>query len=494
MSLEVRNLTNLSWWEWDWYFYWPEWSVRIADNIDLQKVEWWVRIANSKITDTTYNWDLQSVNPYEPFCFETMNWSTAEIYYNKVKVLELSSWLATAYKKMVWWGKMTRLADNTSYSYGFTMTNSWQWQIHRFDPSFTWVSYNIGWNRTLWAWRTANPLYERMSVLSLPWRIVFAWANTIFQISNWEVITKLLELPKEVDILKLVVYQDTYKIYYNWPNKWWQTDSYIAYWDWFASLVSQFVEYKNSPVRMVVNDWAYDYAVFGDNYSTDLYYVWGLNRWNPILVNTEWDFNNNQREFWYDWVVREWVLYFTWRDKLTNYCLFCLGKYYPWMQTKLSSVMKINSMNTILNTNTQWLEVYDNNTIYRQSFFTMVESQAQASLYSWPMRWNTWIDTKKTIQDIYIAYELLNASDSIQIYARKDRPITSYNTAWWTLIKTITWNDYKNKRWIRVSRNELTTLSLGNFYMLEYKIVLNRWYQLSPIFYWIRTIYDDNLN
>jgi hypothetical protein len=492
---EIWNLTWLSWWEWDGFFYWPEWSVRIADNIDLQKVEAGIRIANEKIDwSNPYNWDLISVNPYEPFCFNTMNWSTSEIYYNKLKVLEMSSWLSTAHRKLASWGKMTILSDNVTYSYWITFTNSWVWKVHRFDPNFTWVSYSIGWDWTLWAWRVNNATYDKMPVLSLPWKIIWAWGNSIFQITNSETITRLLVLPKDADIMWITYYQDEYKIYYNWANKWWQTDSYIAYWDWLSEFVNAFVEYENSPVRMVANDWPYDYVVFWDTFSTDLYYVGWLNRWSPIVVNTEVDYNNNQRIFWFDWLVREWVLYFTGENKLWNSVIYVMWKYYPWSSTKLSSIMGIESLNDIkINANTQWLEIYDNNKIYTQSYFTSTKSWPTGTIFTYPLTWNFWIDTVKSIKEINIAYQLTNNADSIQLYVRNDRDYTAYNNTGWILVKTITWSLYRNKRWCRVARAELSALWLWNFYMLEYKIVLNRWFYSSPILYWVRTLYDDNL-
>lgn len=499
---QVWNWSDFSWWEWDWQYYWPEWWYRAGNNLETRQLENWVVICN-KLTDTsqTYLWNIISVNNYEPRCFVTIDSTNyVRVYRNWTFLIPINTW-TTAYDRVIGWGKMTRLSDTTTYNYAFTMTNSWVWKIHRFDVWMGGFSISM-WTWTLWEWRTWNPAIQKVITLSLPWRIIFAYWNSIFEISNSEVVTRLLVLPKEVDIVAITQFQDTYKIFYNWERySWWVKDWFIAYWDWWSELIDQYVEYDSSPIINVVNDWPYDYTVFWDWLSSDLYYVWWLQRWNPIRTNLESDVtNNNVRQLATEWGIREWILYLTWTNKLVQNCLYSFGNYYSWSRKQLVP-QNITTLNfDKINVWSSFIELYVNNAvstwtwkIYTKSYQFWAQPESQAKIYSYALTWNYWMFTIKTIQAIYVAYQLFNANDSIKIYYKKDWWPYSTNGANWVLLKTITWSDYINKRWVKISRAELNQLELSNFYQLELYAELNATSTKSPILYPIRTIYIDNI-
>lgn len=491
---QVWNWNDFSWWEWDWFYYWPKWWVRVTSKVALREVENWARIVNLK-TDTwiTYLWDVRSINPFRSRCFSTRDVNTWKIYDNWVFKFNMATW-TTAYDTIVWWWQLNRASDKTTYSYWISATSYWTWQIQRFDTNFWWVSYWIWWNRTLADWATNNPSYERAPVLSLPTRIIWGWSNTIFQIDRNEVIKTLISFPIWAEIRAITYYQDTFKIYYNlkrYTN--WPTDWIIAYWDWISNTIEQFVKYENSNIQCVVNDWAYDYVVFWDWITSDLYYVWWLNRWNPVRVNTEQNFNNNNRIFWTEWFIREWILYITWQDKFWNECIYSYWSYYPWTPRSLISENDISSYSgSLINASSnQFFDIYDEWKIYYQRYWVNEASSNQWILISYPIIWWLWIHTLKTIEKIDISYNLYSSSNYINVYVKKNWWPYSTNTTWWTLIKTITDN---TKRWVKIYRNELISLWLWDFNELEFKIELNQPYNsYSPIFHQLRLEYLDNI-
>lgn len=488
---------NCNWWEWDWFYNWPAWSYRAGNNLETKQVENWVCICNALVaTAYTFIWDMTAVNPYEEMCFATRDdvADQAKIYY--WWVFKFNTW-TRASDIIYWFWKMTRVSDTTSYSYWISWTSSWVWKVFRFATDFT--SATSVWTWTLWNWRTASPSNNRMPVLSVAWRIIFAWGNTIFEITDTEVITKLVTLPKEVDIVAISKYQYTYKVFYNWKRfANWTTDSYVAYWDWFDIAFSSTVKYEASPIRTVVNDWAYDYTTFWDKYTSDLYYVAWLNRWEPVRTNIE-ESTNNTRLFWLEWVIREWILYMTWTNKLWVDCLYSYGNYYTWTNNQL---VPENSWKTItkINVTERVLYCYINDDvsanlwkIYTKNFFFATQPETTATIYSYPLTWNYWISTDKTIESIHIPYLLYHSSDHIKIYAKKTWSPYVANTSWWVQIADITWATDLAKRWKIIYRSSLVALDLWNFNQLEYKAELIAWSTKSPILWPIKTPYLDNL-
>lgn len=492
-TIEQNWNITFNWWEWDWFYNWPSWSYRAGSNLETKQLENWAMICNWLIsTDNTYIWEIIAINWYEDktFCTDDKVWHFWKIYYNWAFTFNL--WTGSQ-DRVYWFWKMTRLADNINYSYWFSWVSSWVWKIYRFANDF--LSKSNIWTRTLWKGRLT--IWNKIITLWNNWRIIFATANTIFEITRQETITTLLELPKEADIIEITNYQDTYKIYFNltrFPN--WTTDSFIASWDWFDNVYSNYVQYEASPIRMVVNDWPYDYVSFWDNFTTDLYYVWWINRWKPIRTNIE-ESINNTRIFWTEWVIREWVLYMNWENKLWEKCLYSFWNYYPWSKSQLVPENKWKEINK-LNVSERVIYCYINNDvsanvwkIYSRSLFFATQPESTATIYTYALTWNYWISTEKTINRVYVSYLLFHQSDHIKIYCRNNWWPYTENSSWWVLIKDITWTSYLSKRWCTINRNEIPTI--WDFYQLEYKIELISWRTKSPILWNIKTDYTDNI-
>lgn len=489
---QVWNWNNFSWWEWDAFFYWPAGWYRVSSQLETRMVENSIRISQKK-TDTwlTYVWSILAVNPYADRCFTTRDWNIWKIYLNWTFQLDLSTW-TWSWDRIIWFWKMQKSSSNIVYSYWITQASNWTGKIHRINTDAFQIDYSV-WTYILSNSRTTN--WTSLPVISKSDRIIFANWNTIFEFDSNEVLTTKVSLPIDYDIIAITEYQDTYKVFYNVPkyssgNKDW----YIAYWDWLSTDFQQIVSYENSPIITAINDWAYDYAVFWNNITSDLYYVGWLSRWQPLRVNTENSVNVNGRIFGRRWFVREWMLYITGNDKLTNNCIYTYGSYYPGTPKSLVSTQNlVTSYNNVwLNAWEQIYYIYDNNKIWTQEFSFWVSSNEQWVCISYPITWKIWGFTEKTIDRIDIWYDLMWNANTIKIYARKNARTDTLNTDWWTLLRTISDN---TKKFVRVEKNELLSLELWDFNTLEFKVELNKnsLATFSPEFRNLRLLYKDNL-
>ena len=489
---QVHNWSNFSGWEWDGFYLWPKWSYRLWKNIDTRQLENWVKICTKVVdTEVTYDWDILAVNPYALNSFSTDTWSWWKIYKDWVLKITLASWTAP-HNAIMWFGKMTKLSDTTTYVYWFSQTSVWVWKIFRIATNYS-TATDISQDFTLALWKTDNSNY--MPVLSLPWKIIFWYWNTIYELSNWEILTELISFPKDSEIVAITYYQDIFKIYYNVPNySGWPKNSFVNYWDWSSSAVETFVVYENSWVFQVINDWAFDYAVFGNSFSNDFYRMEGLNRVD-VRVNTE-NSANNTRLLWAEWVIREWVIYLTWQNKLEEDCLYSFGNYYPWMSKSLmpeNSGIEINKMYAWISD----LYIYIDDVsapwtgaIYTKSFLFSWNTELSWTIYSYAITWNFWMYTQKSIKEIDVSYYLPASSSSIKVYVKTSWWPTADNATGRTLIKTIT--DHLS-RWVKIYASELSTLSVWKFYQLEYKVELITTSTSWPYLHQIRTVYNDNI-
>jgi len=492
----VRQIRTLwyNWGEWDGFYDWPAQSFRAGSNLETKQIENGA-CACSVLVDTlvSYTGNILSINKYRNRCFATLSWTTTKIYDWWVFEFNMASWDNTD-NQVLWFWTLKRNADSITYSYWFSKTTFWVGKIHRFATDFTSATYNIKEFAIATPWVST----KNMTVLPVANRIIFSIWNTIFELSDLEVVKTLVILPNETSIIWITKYWDTYKVYYNWERySWWPIDSYVAYWDWFDSAFDSLATYTNSPIRMVVSDdWAFDYVSFWWTYTSDLYYVWWLNRWKPIITNIE-QSTWNTRVFWTIWAIREGIIYMVWVRKWTTWndnTIYSYWNYYAGTNNQLVPE-NIGKRITWMAVNDQYLECYcdDDGKIYTKSFFFASAPEWTATIYTYPLLWNYWISSEKTISSIYIPYFLYNNSDHIKIYYRKDATPYDTNTDGRTLIKDITGADYKAKRGCIVHRSELSAISLWDFYMLEYKIEIVSTSTKSSILWQIKTAYLDNL-
>lgn len=487
---QIWEWNNFIWWEGDWFYYGPAWSFKSWLWIDTRTLENWVKLENAIVeTWNTYNWSVLSINKDEDLSFSVRDGDVWKIYKDWVYKFTINTW--DIWHNMVrgFW-KMTKNSDNTEYTYCFTETNAWVWKVYRTGWAFSWFT-------SVWWTRACEFLPEnsyKMSVISLPWRIIFWYNNTIFKIDQYEVITKLISFPKNAKIIEITYFQDTFKIFYNIWKNW-----YINYWDWFSNSVSQYIKYENSAILTVVNDWWNDYVVFWNTLTSDLYISQWLQR-QQLRVNVEnWLNWTNNRSILWPWVMREWILYIVWKNKEGFRNIYTYWNFFNWTNKSLVPWNTISWVEWILNTTLYWdnsIYFLANNKIYSQSMIIWDWRHSNNQTWyiiSYPCIWNSWIHTLKALKKIYIWYSLHDERDSISIYIKKNWWPFSNSNNWFVLLKTITWPEYINKKGYKISENEINNLDLWDFYELEYKVVLNVFYNTTPILYWIKTHYLDNL-
>ena len=107
--------------------------------------------------------------------------------------------------------------------------------IHRTDLDWAWVAERyITYTSTDWnPFFTPPPWQPSPTILLNLWnRILFSYYNQIWQLSNSEVVTKLLTLPSEENVVWLTQFQWEYKIYTTVA----ESSSKIYQWDWLNNL------------------------------------------------------------------------------------------------------------------------------------------------------------------------------------------------------------------------------------------------------------------
>lgn len=102
---------------------------------------------------------------------------------------------------------------------------------------------------------------------------VFAVNNVIYKMEGNEVVTTAITLPENREIVGITAFQDTYRVYYNVHYSNSKRDAKVAYWDGIEESFTQSVTYPDCWIEGVNGDGTYDYAVFGNGNSRDLYYV-----------------------------------------------------------------------------------------------------------------------------------------------------------------------------------------------------------------------------
>jgi hypothetical protein len=507
---QVWNWNSFGWGEWDWFYYWPKWSYRAWENIETRMLENWARITGRVQEAVTYTGELYAINPffYRSFATRRADW-WANIY--AWWTLKLSMPADWNQKRILWFGSLTRAWQNNQTVYWIWWTSSWTGKIHRFDANYTGVVYDVA-TYTYWASRTSIPRFDLPPVLSY-WNKIYIWFwNTINIMDSNEIVTQTLVLPVDSEIMSITVFQDQFRIYYNHYKESNTADWMIAYWDWSSSLVDNVAIYENSVIKTVVSNGSFDYVVFWDQITSDLYICQWLQR-APIRTNVE-QSSGNTRSFTRVnvWCIREWIAYFWGQNKDRNYTLYSYWKYYWWTSDTLipENTFWNNYAISWLKAREQLVEIYVDNIawtnqwkLYEKALYYNESTVSPSPLssiwkiYSYPLEWNFGSYTLKTIQDIYIWYSLYSVNDSIKIYVRKNANTYYQNKdQFWqnprVLLKNITWNNYFNKKWIKINRTELLSLWLWDFYTLELRVDMEA-ISYSPILHQIKTIYLDNL-
>lgn len=491
----IWNWADFSGWEADGFLKWPVGSFRVSSGIDNRTYDGWIRNAN-KFTATafTYDWTIQSVNPYAPITFATRLGNACKIYYDGAYMFDMSTG-TTAHDQIMGFAQMNRASDGITYSYWISATHLGVGKIHRFSTTF-WGATTWVWTYTLWGNQTNFPSNNKVAVVSLPASIAFWVGNSIYWFTDTEVLTRKVVLQKNAEIVGISYYNDKFKVFYNvkrWANG--TADSYVGIWDGIDENLSQVVKFDNSEARFVINDGDNDFVAYWGSSTSDLYVVQGLTR-TELRVNVEGSASINWRFLGTEGFVREGICYFNGTNKLGETSLYSYGKFYSGNSRSLvcENVTKVGSK--FSTTETKIFTFVDGDVsanvgkVYEKPIAYLSSPETVWTLISFPIRWQFGLHSKKTIESVKVGYQLFASWDSIAIYYRRNSLPTTTNWTGWTLIKTITDN---SKQGIEFDRSELSSLWLGDFNQLEYKVVINASSTYSPVLTEIRTCFTDNM-
>lgn len=458
MSQLVRNINQWNG-EQDTEYIWPAWCYDTWIWIDNRRNPPFIKSSPAMVEEYTY-WDSICLHKnLEDFwlsgqlvCLDDWRvyvWSTLKFTIN--------TW-TSAWNRVLWVGYISDVSW-TSYLYFISDTSIGTGKIHRVPTTIashtaSYLTYTTEWSVIL----------DKIPVINETTRFIFWVNNKVFEVDNQEVITNYITFPNNQEMVAITEFQNRYTLYYNTistsPIHWYQ-----AYWDWFSYEIewNPIIRYWY-PTLAVVNAWAYDYAIswFNENYS-DLYLVAG-SQWQPIAINPEAKLNS--RKFYPYISIRAWMVYISW-EKLWVKWVYTYGDYHIWFPKSLTMefVESVTWTNTFLHhthTSTKSYFSTDDDRVLSISYNDPPANYVNNTLvYSKYYIWN-WLHTLKSIDYMYVWYQLPSASYSIKIYARKD-------TWSFKLLSTIT--DH-TKEWLLIEASEFSGVDLWDFYKLQFKFEL----------------------
>lgn len=479
------NWNSFSGWEGDGFYYWPKGSYRLGANLETRKVENGVIVSNKQTVDHNYLGTIKGVSDYFDRLYSTVDGSTWKIYYAGAFKFNMAIW-TIAHDTILGWGRMKRSAGTVVQWYGISAFNT-DCKVHRFDTWFTGVTYSVGsFTPTTESITNINSRWS-IPTLSLPTGIMWAFWNIIYQMDTSEAITVKLTLPTTADIIAITVYQNQYKIYWNDGNI-----SNISAWDGSTNATQQTTSYYNSPVSGVISDWPYDWGIFGDWLTSDLYRIAGLER-QSVRNNVEFS-DGNSRTFTGKIGIKEGIVYLGGNNKNNAAISYSYGSYYPGVSKSLvpenltvwdSPILRYSFWEQTIYTYIAG-SVYVKNILFKWEIDTTV-----GSVTSFPLIWNIGIDTEKELDKIYVGYKLYNASDTIKIYARTNAdPFDSNSSPAFVLLKTITGSITARQE--KIASKQLLDAGIGKWNQIEFRVDIQNASTNSAIFFWLRAFYTDN--
>ena len=234
---------------------------------------WWV--------DTTWFWVIPTstpelINTYESnvnaiFAQDRINstWNTI-VWTNDGKIYENTTpratitWSASqgyniGYMKPTW-SSVYKL-----YYFHYTVPTTNPKYIHRSNEDGTWfIENHLSYTADTWNANIAPPVQPNWMIVLSEWnRILFSYYNTIWQLSNSEVLTKLIEFPSEQNVVWITEFLWEYKIY---TTSWFST-SRVYRWDWLSDLPDLSIDLQWLAITgWVANLWANDYFIADNSF------------------------------------------------------------------------------------------------------------------------------------------------------------------------------------------------------------------------------------
>ena len=377
----------------------------------------------------------------------------------------LASTITTNWKTWyaIWYMKPIGSSDYKLYLFSFNPPNTATKYIHRTDIDWAWISE---WYRT-YSSTDWNPFFVPpwqpwpTIVLNLWDRILFTYYNQVWQLSNSEVVSLLLTLPSEENIVWLTQFQWEYKIYTTVA----ESTSRIYQWDWLNSLPTVNVNLNWIAITWwVANNWAYDYF----RWDWSLYQVaWVQYQklYNKISWRIVWAFD--------DKIIVE--RSYNWKACLCEYSM--LPWYNKWLHPK--TIIDITNQSEMINSfdyNSLWMIFWSTTKLFN-NYWTPQSWTISNYIESIVFVWDN-IQYEKTITEIILKFSWFS-TQNIVLYC-----MIQENNTW---IKLFDWNNNTistQNHWVKIPSISFLN-PVWKFNTIRFKIEFPHTWTSQWRFYWL---------
>lgn len=252
----IISWNNFTGWVNDQKFQWQAWRYYLGYWVDTQRYD--VVPTNTPDILNTYDWGITAIFNRTAIDWNDNNvvWAWSKIYYDTTLRHTLTQW-TQGYN--IWYMKPIWASDIKLYYFHYTTPDQTKY-IHRSEKNWTTFEQSYkSYTSTAWNPFFAPPAW--MIVISEWERILFSYYNTIWEISNSEVVTKLLDLPEIENVVWITEFQWQYKIYTSVAD----STSKMYTWDWWSDIPETSVVLAWLWITSVQNYGAYDYVIADSN-------------------------------------------------------------------------------------------------------------------------------------------------------------------------------------------------------------------------------------
>jgi len=291
-------------------------------------------------------------------------------------------------------------------------------------------------------------------------RIVFSYYNEIWQISNSEVVTKLISFPTEQNVVWITEFQWSYKVYTTTAF----STSKIYTWSWIDTLPDISVDLRGLAITWWVgNLGAYDYIMA----DWSLYLIAWV-QYQKLYHNIGWRIVSTYD----DKVVIEKGI--DWKMMLFEYGAN------PWYAKWLNPlyIVDITSQTTwitAIDYNSNWLVFASFTKLYR-TFGTRETWSITCYLKSMVFVWDN-IQYEKLIEEIILKFSWV--TNTLDLYVQINES--------WTRVHIWTWNSSSIStinHWIKIYKNMFLN-PIWNFNTIKFQIWLTHTWTASGRIYWL---------
>lgn len=464
-SLSWSNFTG---WLTDNKYQAPAWRYWTSYNMDTRWFYAYPNIDASNINTYATNinavFNIEQVGWWDHNIVWTNDW---KIYYDTTLKHSLSIWKQ-------WYRIGTMKVSWTDYLYYFQDVNPTVTpkNIHRSSID---VGSVIEWHLTYTStdWNAFIWPVNWMQVKSEWYRILFSHYNNVFEISNTEVVSKLIWFPSNENVVWITEFQWAYKIY----TTVWFVWSKIYTWDWTSEAPELSIDMNWLPIASVINDWAYDYVTMIDWSFYKIAWVQFIELYNKIWATLFKNIN--------------WLIYWQLFNKNNQSWIFTYWSL-PWYPTSIVAQYTCDTSN-VNDYITNWDKfAYSSNYIYYAVWKSLKRidwnnSTTFTSYIESLVFTGTNIEYEKTIKEIVLKFSNTTTTSYIRLEVQTQES--------WSWIKIYEWNNvtiWGTNHWTKiVPLNFLNPV--GTFNTIRFKVSFVHNWSVSWRFYWLDLLGEENV-